>query len=129
MKVLLFGAGGFVGSTVARHLAAAGDEVSVLARDADRAAAFAQAGLTPVAGDLDDISALAPAIASADAVVFAAAVPFDREWPIFEPILAHMHPGQTFVMTSGTGVLSHETPLGDWRQETYAEDDPFTPPP
>jgi nucleoside-diphosphate-sugar epimerase len=129
MKILLFGAGGFLGSAIARNLAANGDEVSVLARDAERAATFAEDGLAPVTGDLEDISALAGAIGSADAVVFAASVPFDREWPVFEQILARMHAGQTFVMTSGTGVLSHETPLGEWRQETYAEDEPFTPPP
>ena len=130
MRILLFGAGGYLGSTLARHFKGAGHEVAVLARDDEKAAAFRAGGLTPVAGDLDHINALAEPIAQADAVVFASAIPFDREWPVFSEILALMKGSdKTFVMTSGTGVLSHETPLGEWRQETYAEDEPFTPPP
>jgi nucleoside-diphosphate-sugar epimerase len=130
VRVLLFGAGGYLGSALARHFRGAGHEIAVLARDGEKAAAFAAEGLTPVSGDLDHIAGLAGPIAQADAVVFASAIPFDREWPVFSEILALMQgSGKTFVMTSGTGVLSHETPLGEWRQETYAEDDAFTPPP
>jgi nucleoside-diphosphate-sugar epimerase len=34
--------------------------------------------------------------------------------------------GKTFIFTSGTGVLGQRTG-GDWSQDSFAEDDPFTP--
>ena len=130
MRVLLFGAGGYLGGAIARVLTAADHEVAAVARDAGRAAAFAKQGLEPVAGGLDDLAALEPALARADAVVFAAAIPFDQEWPVASVLLdALAGSGKAFVLTTGTAVLSHETPQGEWREETYAEDDPFTPPP
>lgn len=129
MRVLLFGAGGYLGGAIGRALTAAGHEVAAVARDPARAAAFAQQGLTPVAGDLDDLTALRPHLERAEAVVFASAIPFDREWPVASGLIdALAGSGKAFVLTTGTAVLSHETPQGEWREETYAEDDPFTPP-
>lgn len=130
MRVLLFGAGGYLGGAIGRALTAAGHEVAAVARDAGRAAAFARRGLTPVSGSLDDLPALAPQLDRAEAVVFAAAIPFDQEWPVASALLDGLAgSGKAFILTTGTAVLSHETPLGEWREETYAEDDPFSPPP
>ena len=130
MRVLIFGAGGYLGGAIATALTAAGHQVDAVARDDGRAAAFTQQGLTPVAGDLDDLAALAPALDRADAVVFAASIPFEQEWPVASVLLDTLAgSGKAFILTTGTAVLSHETPHGEWREETYAEDDPFTPPP
>lgn len=128
MRVLIAGAGGYLGAAVARRLTAAGHDVLALARDKEKADAFAARKLTPVAGDLGDGS-FADAAMAADAVVFCAAIPFDQEWPSIQPVLDRMAgSGKTFILTTGTAVLSHETPNGEWREETYAEDDAFTPP-
>lgn len=130
MRVLIFGAGGYLGGAIGSTLTAAGHRVDAVARDTGRAEAFARQGFGPVAGDLDDLAALNPALDQADAVVFAAAIPFDREWPTASVLLDRLaDSGKAFVLTTGTAVLSHETPDGEWREETYAEDDPFTPPP
>src|SRR6185437_13942794 len=103
MRVLVFGAGGFLGSAIGRSLAAAGHQVAALARDADRAAAFAKQGWEPVTGDLSDIAALRPELDKADGVAFAASIPFDQEWPVASAFLdALAGSGKPFVQTTGT---------------------------
>jgi nucleoside-diphosphate-sugar epimerase len=129
VRILILGAGGYLGDVLARRLSAAGHRVAALARTPERAAAFSAAGLEPVAGDIADLAALAPAIAAMDAVILAAAIPFDQEWAVAEALIRPLEgTGKAFIMTSGTAVLSHETHQGQWREETYAEDEPFTPP-
>lgn len=130
MRVLVFGAGGYLGSAITKALKREGHDVAALARDAESAARFTQKGIEPVAGDLADIGALGGEIRKSDGVVFASAIPFDQEWPVSRAILDLLEgSGKPFVLTTGTAVLSHETPNGEWREETYTEDDPFTPPP
>jgi nucleoside-diphosphate-sugar epimerase len=130
MRVFIAGAGGYLGGAIARNLLAHGHGVAVLARDPRRAAAFSAQGLEPIAGDLTDLAGLRGELAAMDAIVLAAAIPFDQEWATAEALMAPIEgSGRPFIMTSGTAVLSHETPGGEWREETYAEDDPFTPPP
>jgi len=128
MRVLVIGAGGFLGSGVARGLVRGGHEVHALARDAAKAQALRQRGYTPVAGDFHTPELLA-AVDAAEAVVNCSSVPFDQEWDCIAPILERMAGTQKpYVTTTGTGVLSIETPHGEWREETFAEDEPFTPP-
>jgi len=128
MRVLVIGAGGFVGSGAARRLAAGGHEVHALARDPAKAAAFEAHGYKAVNGAFGGPELLA-ALDEVDGVVNCSAVGFE-EWPFVEPILERLAGShKPFVQTTGTGVLSIETPQGEWREETFAEDDPFTPPP
>ncbi len=130
MQILILGAGGYLGGALARKFLSDGHRVAALARGADKAKGFARLGLEPLTGGLDDLISLRDAIAAMDAVVLAAAIPFDQEWPVADSLIAALEgSGKPFIMTSGTAVLSHETPNGEWRQETYAEDEPFTPPP
>jgi nucleoside-diphosphate-sugar epimerase len=68
VKTFLTGATGFVGSHLARQLAARGDEVFALARRADAHAALAEAGCRPVTGSLEDAGPLQAALADADVV-------------------------------------------------------------
>jgi nucleoside-diphosphate-sugar epimerase len=129
VRTLIVGAGGYVGAAVARNLAAAGHQVAALARDEHRAADFAARGYVPLVGDLPRLAELRPALADFDAIVLAAAIPFEQEWGVADALLEALErSGKPFIMTSGAGVLSHETPDGAWREETYAEDEPFTPP-
>lgn len=130
MRVLLFGAGGYLGSALVRALKRHGHDIAALARDSQSEANLRAQGVEPVRGDLDNLEALTGAIQGADGVIFAAAVPFDREWPVASAILQALKgSGKPFILTTGTAVLSHETHEGQWREETYAEDDAFTPPP
>jgi nucleoside-diphosphate-sugar epimerase len=130
MRVFIVGAGGYLGGALARALSEDGHPVAALARDEDRARAFAAQGLEPVMGDLAGLPDLRGVLAGFDAIILAAAIPFDQEWGVAEALIGALEgSGKAFVMTSGTGVLSHETPRGEWREETYAEDEPFTPPP
>ena len=130
MRVFIAGAGGYLGAAIARNLLARGHRVAALARDADRATAFASQGLEPVAGDLSRLAELRSVLSGMDAIVLAAAIPFDQEWATADALIGAIEgSGKPFIMTSGTAVLSHETHQGQWREESYAEDEPFTPPP
>ena len=130
MRIFIVGAGGYLGEALANSFLSAGHAVAALARDADKAEAFSRKGLQPVEGQLADLRSLTAQVSEMDAVVLAAAIPFDQEWSVADALIGALEDSdKPFIMTSGTGVLSHETPRGEWREESYAEDDPFTPPP
>jgi nucleoside-diphosphate-sugar epimerase len=75
VRVLVTGATGFTGGHLARALAARGDEVSALVRGQGPAAsALAQAGITPILGDLRDQGSLAAATGGVDVVYHVAAM-------------------------------------------------------
>lgn len=128
MKVFVLGATGFIGGAVARRLTALGHEVSGLARTAAAAEALSAAGIAPVLGDLEvGLPAAVEAGAGADAVIFAPQLLLEPEHTAVAAFLKAMTGcGQTFVFTSGTGVLSQRT-FGAWSEDTFAEDDTFTP--
>jgi nucleoside-diphosphate-sugar epimerase len=74
MRTLVTGATGFVGSHLAEALHRRGDEVTVLARSASKAAALAPLGVRVVAGDLHDRAALQRAVDGQDIVYHVAGV-------------------------------------------------------
>ena len=125
-RILLIGANGYVGSAVARRLRALGNSVAGLARSDALAAQLRASGVEPVPGDLKELGALARSARGFDALVFAPVIPFEEEAPALEALLgAFENTGRPLLYTSGTGVLSIETRDGHWRQENYAEDDPY----
>ncbi len=129
MRIFIVGAGGYLGDALTKSFHQAGHTVAALARDPGKAEAFSRQGLQPVQGQLEDLPSLAAELREMDAIVLAAAIAFDQEWTVADALIGALEgSGKPFVMTSGTAVLSHETPQGEWREETYAEDDPFTPP-
>jgi dihydroflavonol-4-reductase len=71
-RVVVTGAGGFVGGAVARRLRERGDEVVALVRDLERAAALAEYGVELVPDDLSDVGRLAERLHGADAAIHAA---------------------------------------------------------
>jgi nucleoside-diphosphate-sugar epimerase len=68
MKALVTGATGFVGSHLVEALRRRGDEVTALARSAEKAAALGPLGVRVVAGDLHDHAALLRAVEGQDLV-------------------------------------------------------------
>lgn len=87
MKVLVLGASGFIGGAVARRLVERGDEVTLLARDPDKAwsgkasSSTGSSGAAIARGDLGDPHAIAKAAEGADAVVHAAGIVSTRAAP------------------------------------------------
>jgi len=74
MRVLVTGATGFTGGHLARFLAARGDQVRALVRDASRARDLALAGIEIAVGDLRDAASLAAATSGIDVVYHIAAM-------------------------------------------------------
>ena len=79
MKVLLTGATGYVGSKVARRLAARGDHVQGVVRAPDRVAAL-PSGVEPLVCDLADVDTLVRASLGVDAVVHAGFAGYGADW-------------------------------------------------
>ena len=73
MRALVTGTSGFVGSAVARRIAAAGHEVRVLMRPSSDRRNIADMDVEVVEGDLADPASLRPAVAGCDAVFHVAA--------------------------------------------------------
>lgn len=109
-----------------RALIDAGHDVAALARDERSADGIRALGATPIHGQLEDRALMTRLACEHDGVVFSAKVEFARESELLDPMLQALRDsGKPFVMTSGTSCLSIDTPLGEWNQESFAEDDPF----
>ncbi len=128
MKVFIVGAAGYAGVSLVEELARHGATLSGLARSEVAADKLRSLGVAPIAGDAEDSGLLADCAARADAVVFSANIPFDREAAVMAPLFDRLAgSGKPFIFTSGTAVLSIETLQGEWREESFAEGDLFTP--
>ncbi|MFC3242393.1 NAD(P)H-binding protein [Gordonia humi] len=126
MRVLIYGATGYLGGAIVRRLVGEHDVVG-FARRADAADDLRTLGADAVVGDLDDISAAVAHVDAADAVIYAAQLLIQPEFDVVEAVIERMAgSGKTLVFTSGTGVLSERTD-GDWSENTFAEDDEFVP--
>ena len=127
MKLLIFGATGYLGKHIAREAIACGHAVLGLARSDASAEKLRVAGIDPVTGDLTDIPSVLPALDRVDAVISIAQVMLDEEYAAAKAVLEHLEgSGKTFILTTGTGLLSQKTD-GDWSDDSFAEDDPFVP--
>jgi nucleoside-diphosphate-sugar epimerase len=126
MKVFVVGATGLIGSHVARRLTTSGHQVMGLARSVEAEAKLRSWGVSPIPGDADDKAALLRGLMDSEAAIFAPQLG-ESEGAVVAWMLEQMDgTGKTFIFTSGTGVLSQRT-AGDWSEDTFAEDDPFTP--
>ncbi|RON37853.1 NAD(P)H-binding protein [Pseudomonas brassicacearum] len=127
MRVFVFGGSGYIGQHLVRHLVSIGHAVTGFARSEASGAFLAELGATPWIGDLDDIAPVLEAIASADAVIWAAQLMLEEEYRVVAAMLSKLAGSDTcFIFTSGTSLMSIPT-NGDWDERSFAEDEPFEP--
>jgi nucleoside-diphosphate-sugar epimerase len=72
MRVLITGAGGFIGGAVARAVRARGDDVVALVRDPGRASRLTETGIELAVDDLSDAGRMTAHLAGADAAIHVA---------------------------------------------------------
>ncbi|QQA44709.1 SDR family oxidoreductase [Pelagovum pacificum] len=72
MRVFLTGASGWIGSTIARDLLAAGHSVTGLTSASGKAEALSAEGVTPLVGSLEDIDVLRQGAEDADGIIHTA---------------------------------------------------------
>jgi nucleoside-diphosphate-sugar epimerase len=127
-RVFIIGAGGYVGSAVSKLLTSRGYRIAGLARSKEAAERLESAGYGAEEGDLQDLEKLTEIADRYDATIFTPTIQFNEEAAVLTPLLdRYAGSGRAFIFTSGTGVLSIPARNGEWREETFAEDDPFTP--
>ncbi|WP_322062263.1 NAD-dependent epimerase/dehydratase family protein [Paraburkholderia sp. J63] len=119
MKVFVTGAGGFIGGTIAAHLARAGHEVRGLVRRPEQFAALAKLGIVPVQGDLDERARLMQEARAADAVVNAASS--DHRGAVEALLDALEGSGKTLLHTSGSSIVG-DASGGEPTDRIYHED-------
>ncbi len=125
MKILVIGATGYIGGSIAKTLLAKGYEILGLNRDPDKMTALSKMGVKPVLGTLEDKQILVQAIQSSDVVINAADSDHRRG---IETILETMRgTGKTFIHTSGSSLIADDA-LGEYENpQIYNDDTPFTP--
>lgn len=95
MKVLVTGATGYIGGSVADRLNALGHNVRGLVRSADKLPLLKKRGIEPVLGTLDDSEILAHAADAADAVIHAASA--DHPGSVVTLVSALERTGKTLI--------------------------------
>jgi nucleoside-diphosphate-sugar epimerase len=126
MKIFCTGASGYIGGSVAAHLAASGHQVTGLVRSQDKADAVRTRGIEPVMGTLDDAAVLSQAAKAADIVVNAASA--DHKGAVAALLDALAGSGKSFIHTSGSSIIGTRT-RGERSDAVFDEDTPFTPSP
>lgn len=127
MKIVVFGASGYIGQYVTARLVADGHAVSAFARSAASAEFVAGLGAVPARGDLDNLAETVALVQAHDVVVWIAQLMLEDELRTVEAMLTALAgTGKTFIFTSGTSLMSIPT-NGDWIENNYAEDEPFVP--
>lgn len=127
MRVLIFGASGYIGQRTARRLLDEGHAVTGFVRN-DRGRDVVQSlGAQAVVGSLDDSAATKSALDSHDAALWLAQLTLDEEKRLIGEFLKALRgSGKTFIFTGGASVLSIST-QGEWSDKSFAETDSFVP--
>jgi nucleoside-diphosphate-sugar epimerase len=126
MKIFCTGASGYIGGSVAAHLAAAGHRVTGLVRSEEKAAAVRAFGIEPVIGTLDNAQILASAARAADVVINAASA--DHKGAVVALLDALAGSGKAFIHTSGSSIVGTRS-RGERSDDIFDEDTPITPSP
>jgi nucleoside-diphosphate-sugar epimerase len=127
MKIIIFGATGYLGRHIAANLTAHGHDLSGFSRNAANDATLQAMGVRAVRGDLAQIDSIPAMLEEQDVVIFAAQLMLDHEKQVTQTIVDHLAgSGKTFIFTSGTSLMSIPTG-GLWDERSFAEDEPFEP--
>ncbi len=126
MKILVTGATGYIGGSIATKLLAQGHEVVGLARSDDAAASLRKRGIEPLMASLTDYGPLQQAARSVDAVINAANS--DNAFVVLAILPQLYGTGKVFIQTSGTSVVSTYD-QGEFVDRVFYEDTPFQPQP
>jgi nucleoside-diphosphate-sugar epimerase len=126
MNIFVTGATGYIGGSVAAHLAAAGHRVSGLVRSPAKADAVGALAIRPVLGTLDDEDALVRAAQAADVVINAASA--DHRGAAVAVLDALAGSGKLFIQTSGSSIVGTRA-RGHRSDAIFDEDTPITPSP
>ena len=130
MRVLLIGANSYVASGVIDALRGAGHELAALARTPEIARSLRERAIEPVTCDIDYVADATGGLEGIDACIWLSFVSLRRERCLIAPLLEAMTgSGKTFIFTSGSAVVGVPCPDGEGHDASFAEDDPFTPPP
>lgn len=125
MRILVFGASGYIGRHVTARLLADGHEVTAFTRSPQSAATVQQTGARVLLGSLAMIDDGQDLLNGQDAVVWITQLMLENEHRTVEKLLERMRgTGKTF--NSGTSLLSERTD-GEWIEASYSEDEPFIP--
>ena len=104
MKMLVTGATGYIGGSVAERLIASGHQVVGLVRSAEKVPLLKERGIESVLGTLDDWEVIRNAAQEADAVIHAASA--DHPGSVLALIAALERSGKTLIYTSGSSVVA-----------------------
>ncbi|MEX3638193.1 NAD-dependent epimerase/dehydratase family protein [Paraburkholderia sp. BR14320] len=125
MKIFVTGASGFIGGSIAAHLARAGHQVRGLIRKPEHSAELQRLGIEPVIGTLDDRALLIAEAQAADAVINAASS--DHEGAVRALIDGLAGSGQVFLHTSGSSIVGDASGGEAGEARIYHEDALPTP--
>ena len=124
MNVLITGAAGYIGGSVAVTLIKAGHKVAGLVRSETRARDIESFGIDPVIGDLADTAVLERAARNADAVINIANSDNREVADVF--LNALRNTGKTFIQSSGTSIVA-DLADGEHPGKIYEETTPVDP--
>jgi len=127
MKVLVTGATGYIGGSIAERLIASGHQVVGLVRSKEKAPLLKERGIEPVLGTLDDPETLIHAATAADAVIHAASA--DHAGAVLALIAALERTGKTLICTTGSGIAADSADGEYATSVVLTEDSHFDPVP
>ena len=127
MKMLVTGATGYIGGSLAERLIASGHQVVGLVRSAEKVPRLKERGIESVLGTLDDWEVIRNAAQEADAVIHAASA--DHPGSVLALIAALERSGKTLIYTSGSSVVA-DSAGGEYASSVaVTEDNWFEPVP
>lgn len=125
MKILVTGATGYIGGSIAAKLVSDGHEVTGLTRSNEQGAKLAERGVTPLIGSLEEAEKLADAARAADAVIHAASA--DDFNAVVTLVTALEGTGKTLIHTSGSAIVADGADGAAPNRPPLTEDDAFEP--
>ncbi|HZZ09182.1 MAG TPA: NAD-dependent epimerase/dehydratase family protein [Paraburkholderia sp.] len=120
MKIFITGASGFIGGSIAAHLARAGHAVRGLIRNPEQATELQRLGIEPVIGTLDDSALLIREAQAADAVINAASS--DHDGAVKALIEGLAGSGKVLLHTSGSSIVGDASGGEAGNARIYHED-------